>query len=179
MVLCNNIPRESDQISSVLAEFNPLINDEHLYDTKSSTSRIGKCMMAIGSTHCNNTKYLLDNYHAPNGDSAPIKNHPVGDQVVPQFDDVSNKDIDKTQDSCNMQSYLDLLEPHDKLIINDIDLDDIMVSAFHGGRHEGTKPSDFATLWRIDAYSASKTIDITSQNYVRKDNPHLSSQLWY
>ena len=111
----------------------------------SSASKLGKNMMAIVSTHCNNAKYLLNNNHAPNGDGDPMKNHLVGDQVCLQFYDVSNKDIDKTQDSCNMQSYLDLLDPHsndayDKPIMNDIDLDDIMVSAVHGGCHEGTKP---------------------------------------
>ena len=140
----------------------------------SSASKLGKYMMEIGSNHCNNDKHLVENDHAPNGDGAPMNNHPVGDQVGPQFDDVSNKDIDKTQDSCNMQSYLDLLDPHDKLIMNDIDLDDIMVSAFHGGRHEVTKPSDLDKLWCIDADTASKTIDITSKKCVRKDNPNLS-----
>ena len=54
----------------------------------------------------------MENDHAPNSDGAPMNNHPVGDQVGLEFDDVSNKDIDKTQDSCNMQSYLDLLEPY-------------------------------------------------------------------
>ena len=68
--------------------------------------------MAIGSNLCNNGKYLLDHNYAPNGDGAPMNNHPVGDQVGLQFDDVSNKDIYKTQDSCNMQSFLDLLDPH-------------------------------------------------------------------
>ena len=126
----------------------------------------------------------MENNHAPNGDGAPINNHPVGDQVGPQFDDLYNKDIDKTQDSCNMKSYRDLLDPHakyayEKLIMNDIDLDDIKVSAVHGGRHEGTKPSNLAKLWRINAETASKTIDITSQKCVRKENPKLSSQLWY
>ena len=58
--------------------------------------------------------------------------------------------------------------------MNDIDLDDIKVSAVHGGRHEGTKPSELAKLWFIDAYTASKTIDITSQKCVRKYNPKLS-----
>ena len=63
--------------------------------------------------------------------------------------------------------------------MNDTDLDDIMVSEVHGGRHEGTKPSELAKLWRIDADTDSETIDITSQKRVRKDNPKLSSQLWY
>ena len=150
----------------------------------SSTSNLGKYMMAICSTHCNNSKYLVGNYHAPNGYGALMNNHPIGDQFGLQFDDVSNKDIDKTQYSCNMQFYLDLIDPHsndayDKLIMNDIDLDDIMVSSVHGGRHEGAKPSDLTKLWRIDADNASKTIDITSQKCVQKDNLKLSSQLWY
>ena len=126
----------------------------------------------------------MDNYHTPNGDCAPMNNHPVGDQVGLQFNDVSNKDIDKTQNSCNMQSYFDLLEPHsnddyEKLIMNYIDLDNIMVNAVHGGRHEGKKPSELSKLWRIDADTASKTIGITSQKCVQKYNPKLSSQLWY
>ena len=140
--------------------------------------------MAIVSTHCNNAKYLLNNNHAPNGDGDPMKNHLVGDQVCLQFYDVSNKDIDKTQDSCNMQSYLDLLDPnsnyaYEKIILKYIDLDDIMVRAVHGGHREEMKPYELAKLWRINADTDSKTIDITSQKCVQKDNQKLSSQLWY
>ena len=156
LVLCHNITREADKVSSVLAEVNPLLNDEHLCDTMSSASKLGKYMMSIGFTHINNAKYLVENDHTPNSYVAPMNNHPVGDQVGLRFDDVSNKDIYKTQDICNMQSYLDLLDPHsndayDKLMMNDIDLGDIMVSAFHGGHHEGMKLSELAKIWRIDA----------------------------
>ena len=55
-----------------------------------------------------------------------------------------------------------------------LDLDDLKVSAVHGGRHKGVKPSDLAKLWRIDVNTASKTIDITSQRNVRTSNPKLS-----
>ena len=150
----------------------------------SSASKLGKYMTAICSTHCNNAKYLVDNYHAPNGHGAPMNIHSVGYQFGLQFDDISNKDIDKTQDSCNMQSYLDLLDPHsnyayEKIILKYIDLDDIMVRAVHGGHREEMKPYELAKLWRINADTDSKTIDITSQKCVQKDNQKLSSQLWY
>ena len=47
LVLCHNITREADQVSIVLAEVNPLLNDEHLYDTMSSASKLGKYMMKL------------------------------------------------------------------------------------------------------------------------------------
>ena len=112
VVLCNNILREADQVLSVLAEVNPLLNYEHLYDTMSSAGNLGKYIMAIFSTHSYNVKYLVHKEHSPNGYGAPMNNHPAGDQFDLQFDDVSSKDIDKTKDICNMQSYHDLIDPH-------------------------------------------------------------------
>ena len=50
VVLCKKITREADQVLSVLAEVNPLLNDEHLYDTMSSARKLVKHMMTIGST---------------------------------------------------------------------------------------------------------------------------------
>ena len=54
------------------------------------------------------------------------------------------------------------------------DIDDIMVSAVHAGRHQGVNAKHLAKLWRIDENTAKKTLNITSQRCVRKDNPKLS-----
>ena len=54
------------------------------------------------------------------------------------------------------------------------DVDDIMISAVHAGRHHGVKAKHLAKLWRIDEPTAKKTLDITSQREVRTDNPKLS-----
>ena len=51
VLLCNNITRESDQVSGVLSEVNPILNDKNVYDNMSIASKLGKQMSAIGSTH--------------------------------------------------------------------------------------------------------------------------------
>ena len=53
-------------------------------------------------------------------------------------------------------------------------VDDIMVSAVHAGRHQGVNAKHLAKVWRIDEQTAKKTLNITSQKCVRTDNPKLS-----
>ena len=49
-----------------------------------------------------------------------------------------------------------------------------MASAMHAGKYKGIKPAHLSKIWRIDTDTARKTLDITSQRNVRKDNPKLS-----
>ena len=55
-----------------------------------------------------------------------------------------------------------------------LDMDDIMMSAVHAGRHQGVNAKHLAKVWRIDENTAKKTLNITSQRSVRTDNPKLS-----
>ena len=52
-------------------------------------------------------------------------------------------------------------------------MDDMIVSAVHGGCHQGVHPSEFTKLWCIDADNDSKAIGITSQRSVSTYTPKL------
>ena len=147
--------------------------------------------MAIGSTYASKSKYIIDDDHTlgtldgdqedpSSNDScndAPTHIHPDGNQVGYNMSAISITDNEKTsKDEASQDEYehLDIDEIYDKSMNNQLNLDDLMVSAVHGGRHQGIKPSDLAKLWRIDEDTAAKTIDITSQRSVRTDNPKLS-----
>ena len=56
-------------------------------------------------------------------------------------------------------------------------IDDIMVSAVHSGNHHGVQAKHLANLWHIYKHMANKTLDITSQRCVRKENPKLFCNL--
>ena len=129
-----------------------------------------KYKVAIGATFAKGDVNLFDTEHAPI--VRPADNH--------ESCQVAHATQSESQDSSQEQSYLDsFVSPSTDDIYNmvlnkEIDLDDIMVSAVHGGRHQGVKPSELAKLWRIDADTASKTIDITSQRSVMTNTPTLS-----
>ena len=56
----------------------------------------------------------------------------------------------------------------------DYNLDDIMVSAIHAKSKNNVTPDHLSKIWRIDVDTAKRTLDITSQQCARKDNPKLS-----
>ena len=49
-----------------------------------------------------------------------------------------------------------------------------MVSAAHVGRSKGIDAEHLSKTWRIDVETAERTLDITSQHSMQKDNPTLS-----
>ena len=49
-----------------------------------------------------------------------------------------------------------------------------MASAMHAAKHNGIKPEHLSKTWHVDVDAARKTLDLTSQQSVRKDNPMLS-----
>ena len=184
-------PDYIDQVSSILAEVDPLLNDTQLYSALQNECSFGKYKMAIGSTYASKSNYIIDDDHtlgSLDGDQedpssndscndAPTHIHPDGNQVGYNMSAISITDNEKTSiDEASQDEYehLDIDEIYDKSMNNQLNLDDLMVSAVHGGRHQGIKPSDLAKLWRIDEDTAAKTIDITSQRSVRTDNPKLS-----
>ena len=128
-----------------------------------------KYKVAIGATFAKGEANLF------NIEQAPIVRPAVNQESC----QVANATQSETQDSSQEQSYLDSFvsqstdDIYNKVLNKEIDLDDIMVSTVHGGRHQGVKPSELAKLWRIDADTASKTIGITSQRSVRTNTPTL------
>jgi hypothetical protein len=55
-----HIPRDADQISSILAEVSPLLDDVALYERLAARSDIGKFKASIGSTDAPSKEYLVE-----------------------------------------------------------------------------------------------------------------------
>ena len=104
---------------------------------------------AVGST------YSFDTIHLADDD--------LSDTTSPEHHEVEHMDVQQIHDS---------LYQHSKE--GTINVDDIIVSAVHAGRHQGVKPPHLAKLCHIGENTAKQTLDITSQKSVRTDNPKLS-----
>jgi hypothetical protein len=53
------IPRAADQVFSVLATSDPILNDESLWERLHERAELGKFQASIGSTHITNDDYLV------------------------------------------------------------------------------------------------------------------------
>jgi hypothetical protein len=144
-----SVPREADQIASILASVSPILNDQTLYDRMAEQASLGKFQASIGSTKVTDNEYLVDD------DSTP--------------DTVSSTD----DNSSNAEDLL-LDELFEGSLRREIDLDEYMVSATNASRPKGIDANHLSKTWRIDLETAKKTIDVTSQHSVRTDNPKLS-----
>ena len=177
------VPLDADEVASTYARVDPLLNDHSLHAALSSECQFSKYKTSIGAVHAHSCKYLFedsdpvgaldgdDSHHATASavDLAPPHHHPVGNY--------EGYLIDQNACSADISAMDTLLGSNDlakQSLLKMLDLDDLMVSAVHGGRHKGVTPSELAKLWRIDVNTASKTIDITSQRSVRTSNPKLS-----
>jgi transposase InsO family protein len=141
------VPRSADQVSGILAEMSPILIDELLYERMEARARLGKFQTSIGSTNATDNKYI------------------VNDDTI---------ESENSSDESSIEGNLLLDEMYEASLRGDIDLDDIMVSATHAGRSKGISAEQLAKTWRIDLKTAKRTIDITSQKNIRKENPTLS-----
>ena len=126
------------------------MTDKSLYDRLNKRNSLSQFQIAVGSTYASESKskYIIgDDDHTP--DDAPSNTQVVDEAIL------LNNIIKESNDGT-------------------FNLDDIMVNAVHAGRHQGVNAKDLAKIWRIDENTAKKTLDITSQRCVRKDNPKLS-----
>ena len=179
----HKVPLDADEVASTYARVDPLLNDHSLHAALSSECQFSKYKTSIGAVHAHSCKYLFedsdpvgaldgdDSHHATASavDLAPPHDHPKGNY--------EGYLIDQNACSADISAMDTLLGSNDlakQSLLKMLDLDDLMVSAVHGGRHKGVTPSELAKLWRIDVNTASKTIDITSQRSVRTSNPKLS-----
>ena len=144
----NLVPIEADEIASVLCHVNPLLTNESLYHRLSSRNALSQFQTAIGSTNASEHKHIIPD-DAPTSCNMSIDDHIADDNVL--LDKIFKESNDGT-----------------------LDVDNIMMSAVHAGRHQGVKAKHLAKIWRIDEDMAKKTLDITSQRSVRTDNPKLS-----
>jgi transposase InsO family protein len=142
-----HIPREADQVASVLGEVSPILDDQRLYNSLKERAQLGKFQASIGSTNVTDEEYLVDDE-----------------------DDHTSDESDDS--SLGSEQLLDDL--FEKSMRGDIDLDEIMVSASHAAKAKGIDAHHLSKTWRINLDSAQQTLDVTTQSNVRKDNPTLS-----
>ena len=147
-----SVPREADEVSSVLAGVNPILNDEFLYARMSQQAELGRFKTSIGSTNATKAEYLV-----------------TEDETTVTSTDLDSDDEDDDEDDDEVMDRLFELTTS-----GEIDLDDIMVSAMHAGKRQGVKPEHLAKIWRIYVDAAKKTLDQTSQNSVRTEDPKLA-----
>jgi hypothetical protein len=140
------IPRAIDEVSSVLAGVSPILNDEMLYQRMQDRADLGRFQMSIGSTDSTPGRYLVTDVDSDSDDD----------------DDSSISDGAALDDL-----YNEATQGH-------IDLDEVMLGATHAGKKKGIDAADLSKMWRIDLETAERTLDVTSQNSKRVDDPTLS-----
>ena len=145
------IPRAGDQVSSVLAGISPILDDQTLYERMQARSNLGKFQVSIGSTNATKSEFLVED------DSSTTSTD----------DDMMVETVEEDD-----EQTLDNLFEH--VTKGEIDLDEIMVSAAHASKSKGIDAEHLSKVWRIDLKAAERTLDITSQNSKRTDNPTLS-----
>ena len=143
------VPGAADQISGILGEISPMLNDQTLYQKMKDRADLGKFQASIGSTNATSSDYLVE-------------------------DDDTQATESSTDDDTSTGSEELLDELYAGSLRGEIDLDEIMISAAHAGRTTGLTAANLAKTWRINLETAERTIDITSQHSERKDNPTLS-----
>ena len=62
----------------------------------------------------------------------------------------------------------------DEPLQGEVNLDEFMISATHARMKRNVQVEHLSKIWRIDLETASKTLDITSQNVNRKRSADLS-----
>mgnify|MGYP000532748194 CR=1 FL=1 len=133
----------------MLAGISPLLNDEALYERLQARSDLGKVKVSIGSTDASSSEYLVDDDNST-------------------AHDPTDSDTDEEDDE---QILDDLFE---SVTNGKIDLDEIMLSATQAGKSRGVYASHLFKIWRISLDAAERTLDITSQNSKRTNDPTLS-----
>jgi hypothetical protein len=107
-------------------------------------AELGEYSMSIGATTSTTQRHLFQEE-----DATEASNASMGDTTV------------------------DLVEDYFARSNDGDDLDDYMVSAAHGLRHQGVDPKHLSKIWRIEHDAAERTIEVTDQRTVRQDNPKL------
>ena len=145
------IPGCLNQVSSVLSEVSPLLDDQVLYQRLKARSTLEKFQMSIGSTNVTENEFLHDEDEEPN-------------------DMASDMSVESSEENDS-----DIL---DDLFVSatkgEINLHSIMISATHAGKSKGIDAEHLSKVWRIDLKAAERTLEVTSQRSKRTEDPTLS-----
>ena len=136
------------------------MNDETLYDKLKSRAEAGKFAMSIGSTNVSSSEYVVDD--ASEDASVSYEQDDANESYV--------QDGSCEQDDVSVD---DLEEPMD---LNEVllDLDSYMASSATAGKANQVDPAHLSKIWRISHEDAKRTIEVTTQNSVRTQDPTLS-----
>jgi hypothetical protein len=150
------VPRAADEISSVLAGISPIYDDAVLYQRLTAQSDLGKFQVSVGSKDAPNSAYLVSD----------------DDTVATDL----STDLSKDDDGMELEDGYDQLldDIYETSMRGEIDLDDIMVKAAYARRHQGSDAEHLSKVWRISTEAAERTLDITTENSKRTDDPKLS-----
>jgi hypothetical protein len=146
------IPKAANEVSSVLTNVSPTLDDQILYGRLAARADLGKFKTSIGSTDALGGEYLIDDQSAT--------------QTLTD-DETSESESDQDDD----QTLDDLYE---SVTQGEIDLDEIMVDAAHAGKSKGIDPAHVSKIWKIDLKTAERTLEVVSQYNKRTDDPTLS-----
>jgi hypothetical protein len=153
------IPRAADEISSVLASVSPILEDQTLYGRLAARADLGRFKASIGSTDALGGEYLVETVVTDDDDDSAAQSL-LGD---------NSNELDSHDED---DEILD--ELYQSVTQGEIDLDEIMVSAAHAGKSKGVDPAHLSKIWKIDLKTAERTLEVTSQNSKRTDDPKLS-----
>ena len=147
--LYQRIPPQADEVASVLAGISNTLNDQALYERMKERADLGVFGMHIGSTTILD-KVLVETVSEDDSD-----------------DDDEGTVIDADNDDIRVEDVTDWDYEIE-------DLDAFMAAAMDAGRAKGVDPEHLSKIWRISWDDAKRTIDVTTQNSVRTQDPTLS-----
>jgi hypothetical protein len=119
------VPKAADKISSMLASVSPALDDQTLCGRLAERAKLGKFKASIRSINA-----LLGGKHLTDDDSAT---QPLTDNDLSDSD--SDEDDNQTRD-----------QPHESVTKEEIDFDEMMISATHAMKSKGVDPAHLSRI---------------------------------
>lgn len=143
-------PKEADQISIALVDVSPALVDQELCDRMSKRVLLGQHQMAMGSNNVleSSTIALDDDGESTSDEESSASSGTEDENVFKQM--------------CGLH------------LTGKIDLDDIMISAAEAGNQRGIDFRHPSKIWFIKPDDAKRTLEITTQNSTREQDPILA-----
>ena len=143
---------DQDEDTSTVQGFE---DEKQLYHALKLRNEHGKFAMNIGATS------IFDQIYLDDEDSQDTS------------DDDDDTSMDDPMD--NSEDDFDPMELDDDT--NEPLLDNLMASTAQAGKSRGVDPKHLSKSWRISHDDAQRTIDVTTQTSIQKDDPILSRKL--
>jgi hypothetical protein len=140
-------------------EVSPIYDPDHLTSLLCERVEDSQFMMSTKSTTASTQPHLIprDKY----------------DDCDESNDDESSQGSSEDH-AGDVEAVRDYLSGVEEPLQGEVDLDEFMVSATHARMKHNVQVEHLSKIWGIDMETASKTLDITSQNVNRKRSTDLS-----